>query len=418
MDGKYLKKTKKIIDFTPLTLLSTLANTDGSIVQNMTGKEINDLMKELPSEIRIVMDSMNLLPEEVANDCIDDSDYDTVDAYKQVIVRINGLIPVYAKQYKINPVVRDGTEKSLLEELKGKSDFNSKASTGVDTVAALNNYPDARDFLEKCIGLKDLYAETRHLGSVKTKNRTKVDKSHENNIGLTGEFEVELLGNFKECNVSLADVYMMNNRLRETLITGRGVGALARQAVKSKIVDKATLDAHYALVATYYGAINTDDTFTYKSTELIKIKQFALMLGKMYGSNRTDAEILEHTDWNGLDPEKYMNRLDCIKMIISNLGTKIKEIFADTIKDCYDAEITASMLFNDIHEGSEYDTAEIAAYYAAQIIKPDEYSNANLMQGMTMSKAIRLTFSILECAQVIDADTTEYVNVDKCSNMK
>ena len=418
MDGKYLKKTKKIIDFTPLSLLCALANTDGSIVQSMTGKEIDELMRELPSEIRIVMDSMDMLPEEMAESCIDDSDYDTLDTYKQVIVRINGLIAANAKQYKATPLVRDGTEKYLIEELKSKGDFNNKTESGLDTVAAMTNYPEARAFVESLVGLKDLYAETKQLGSVQTKNRSKVDKSRENNIGIKGEFDVELLGNFVDCNVSLAEVYMMNNRLREVLISGRSIGTLSKQAVVSKIVDKATLDAHYALITAYYGAINTSDTFEYKSTALITNRQFALMLGKMYGSNRTADEILQHTDWNGLDPNKSLNRLAAIKMIISNLGDKIKEIFADTIKECYDENLTAHELFNDIPEGSEYDTAEIAAYYTAQIIKPDEYSNAKLGDGMTMSKALRLTFSILECAQVIDADNTEYINADKCSNIK
>ena len=413
MDCKYIKKDRKVFSYTPLSFISALSNIENSIVQGMTGDDIMAFLGQLPAEIRIVLDSLDLIPEDLAKDTIDESDYDSFSNYKQIIIRVNGLIPKYAKEYMKRPVI-PASAATLIPDLHSKDEFNQTIGP-IPTVAALKNFPKTRDLLESTVGLKGLYTEIHELGQVKPKTRGKLNRKDENNILVSGGFDLELLGNFKECTVSLADIYMFNNKLRDMLLSGRGLGLLSKAAISDKICSKGTPDSAYAAVAAYYGCIDTEDTFKYESLELMSVEKFLILLGKFRNSAYTKEYILKHSDYCGIDPNKYMSRYSAIKLAYHNLGSKVFEVFTDTIKDCEETVSTASTFFNDIAEGSEYDTPEIASYYVAGVIQSDEYGNARMFEGMNMSKALRIIFSILESTVKIDFNTTEYIDIDKCT---
>lgn len=410
MDGKYLKKDKTVLQFSSLSLLASLADVEDSFVQKATGEELINFLSELPSEIRVILDSVSVGASDEEKDYIDDSEKES---YKQVVVRVNGLVPKFSKMYLRNPIVKDRSSTELLDDLKQKNQLMDNIN-GLQTVSSLKNYNRIRSLIESQVGLKDLYTEVRPLDIAKRPGKGKANMITDRKMALMGGFDVELVGNFKNCRVSLAEVYMMDNNLRKLLTSGRLSAGLAAEATREGIVRKATPDSAYAAIATYYGVFNCNDADTYDSFKTITAEEFAVMLGKIAGSYRTREEILRNTDWCGIKKDKYINRMDAVKMASHNLGPKVQEIFDDVIAECKQSNVTGSLYFNDIKAGDENDTAEVAAFLTAGIIRSDEYGRALLGEAMNMSKAIRVAFSILECAVKIDLDNTEYVNIDEC----
>lgn len=408
MDGKFLKRDKKVISFTPMSFVATLASIGSDAVANLDGEEIMELVRELPSEIRIVMDEMDLLPSDVAESTISDNDYNSLEKYNQVIVRINGLIKRYAVQYMKNPIVNDGSCSGLLV------DFRDKNEMADGTVAKLKNFLRTRSLIESYVGLKELYTEVRYIGSMKnTQKRRHVDRKNDSNVALTGDFDIELLGNFKECNTSLVDVYILNNKVRAVLTSGRALGTLSAVAVGERLARKATPDVPYAAFATYYGCVNTDDTFVYDSFSKITAHDFALMLGKMVNSRRSTVEILKNTDMCGLKGSDPVTRVKALEMATKNLGPKVSEQLESLVAECSQLGTKASAFFDDVAPGSEYDTPEVASYLVAGLIHTDEVGRVRLDEELNMSKAVRLVFSVLESVTKTDLESTDYVSADK-----
>lgn len=410
MNGKYLKKEKTVLQFSSLSLLASLADIEDSFIQKATGEELIRFMSELPSEIRVILDNTNVESADEEKDYVDDSEKDS---YKQVVVRINGLVPKFAKMYLRNPISRDKTSIELLPDFTSKSLMDAKINN-LDTVASLKNYNRVRGFIESSVGLKDLYTEVRPIEMAKRPGKGKANMLNDRKIALSGGFDIELVGNFKNCRLSLADNYMMDNNIRKMLTSGRLNAGLGAEATRDGIVRKATPDSAYAALATYYGVFNCNDADAYDSFKDMTAEDFAVMTGKIAGSYRTREEILRNTDWCGIDRSKYLNRMDAIKLASRNLGNKVYEIFTEVIDECKESNVTGSLYFSDIKPGDVNDTAEVAAFLTAGIIRSDEYGRALLNEAMNMSKAIRVVFSLLECAVKIDLDNTEYIDIDEC----
>ena len=315
--------------------------------------------------------------------------------------------------YLRNPIVRDKSSTELLPDFVNKSVMNEKIN-GIDTVSSLKNYSRVRKFIESNVGLKDLYTEIRPIDAASRPGKGKANMLNDRKIALSGGFNIELVGNFKNCRLSLADNYMMDNNIRKLLTSGRLNAGLGAEATRDGIVRKATPDSAYAALATYYGVFNCNDSVEYDSFKDMTAEDFAIMTGKVAGSYRTREEILRNTDWCGIDRSKYLNRMDAIKLASRNLGHKVYEIFTEVIEECKESNVTGSLYFSDIKSGDINDTPEVAAFLTAGIIRSDEYGRALLGEAMNMSKAIRIVFSILECAVKIDLDNTEYVNIDEC----
>lgn len=408
MNGKYMEKNRQVIQFSALSMLATVARIEGSCLENATGEDFVRLLNELPDEVRVVLDNLAVGTGDESSQGEPDSDKNN---YKQIVVRVNGLIPKYAKMYKRNPLLNDSSGPQLLEDFTDKSQMDAKS------IAGLTNYPKLRHNLEEMAGLKDLYTEVRKLditGGRQSKGKGRANQVNDKKMVLLGNFDTELVGNFSNCAVSLLDVYMMDNNLRKILTSGRLAGKFSALAVQEKIVERATPDSAYAAIASYYGAINTEDTFEYSSFTKMTVEQFGIMLGKFVRSSRLKAEILMNTDWCGMDRNKEITRFEAVKLASKNLGSKISDTFTDAISDCEGESLKGSLYFSDIAEGTVYDTVEVAAWLAAGIIKADELGNARLDDAVVMSKAIRMVFQILECAVKIDLDSTDYVDIDEC----
>lgn len=411
MDGKYLKKDKKVLQLSSLSLLATLADVEDSFVQRATGEELMRFLSEIPSEIRVVLDNVSVGSFNGDKDYIDDDE--DKNSYKQVVVRVNGLEPKFAKRYLRSPLVKDRSSAELIDDLKQKNQM-LETINGMQTVASLKNHIRVRGLIENRVGLKDLYTEIRPIDVPKRTGKGRANIISDRKMALMGGFDVELVGNFKNCRVSLADIYMMDNNLRKVLTSGRFSAGIGAEATRDGIVRKATPDSPYAAVATYYGVFNCNDADTYDSFKTMTAEEFAVMIGKIVGSYRTREDIIRETDWCGIKKEKYVNRMDAIKLASHNLGPKVQEIFDDVINECKESNVTGSFYFSDIKDGDENDTPEVAAFLTTGIIRSDEYGRALLGEAMNMSKAIRVAFSILECAVKIDLDNTEYVNIDEC----
>lgn len=61
MAGKYLKKNKQVITFNTLTALAMLAETGAKSIENATGKQICDILRDGPSEIQVIIEDDSAL---------------------------------------------------------------------------------------------------------------------------------------------------------------------------------------------------------------------------------------------------------------------------------------------------------------------------------------------------------------------
>lgn len=56
MAGKYLKKNKQVVTFNTLTALAMLAEAGAESIENATGSQICDILRDGPSEIQVILE--------------------------------------------------------------------------------------------------------------------------------------------------------------------------------------------------------------------------------------------------------------------------------------------------------------------------------------------------------------------------
>lgn len=418
MAGKYLKKNKQVITFHTLTALTMLAEAGSEALSKATGADICSILRDGPQEIQVILEDDEAYPVDEEEEKYAMSGYSDEDGGPQrTIIRINGLNPSFARYYIKNPLPGNEDCKNLISDLTNKSQLGSKRNE-LSTVAGLKTYSLFRKTLERNVGLKDLYSEIRSIKKKDTSlvsSKNKVRSINDRKLEIDGDVEVEMMGNFTNTQVNLMDVYTLNNGLRRLLLAGKGIAYFGTSAVREGITDKCTPDAAYAAVAAYYGVINTKDTVHYSSFKKITPDEYAIMIGKMKYPTMKSEDILRMTNWDGVDrTTETLTRYEAIALAINNLGDKVDDAFNDMLDMCDEADLKGCMFFKDITKRSQYDTVEVAAYYSMGAIKGDESGNANLDEVMTMSKAIRCMFFIIESATTLDIDSTEYIDVDEC----
>lgn len=417
MKSKFLQTRKQVVTFNTLTALTMLAESGASSIENATGKQICDILRDGPSEIQVVIENDEAYPTDEDSEGFSMSNTDNEEGIARTIVRINALKPAFAKHYIKNPLPGNEDCPNLVEEIKNKTVLN-ETRNNLKTVAGLKTYSNFRRSLERNVGLKDLYSEVRVIrkkDDAIVSSRNKMHAINDRKIEVDGGIELEMLGNFKNSQVNLLDVYTLNNGLRKLILAGKGLAYFGSSAVREGITEKCTPDAAYAAVASYYGVINTADTVSYSSFQQITPDEYAIMIGKMKSPTMRSEDILRMTNWDGVDRStSTLTRFEAIAMAINNLGDKIDEAFSDMLEMCDESDLKGCMFFKDISKRSKYDTIDIAAYYSMGAIKGDENGNANLDEVMTMSKAIRCMLFIIESATTLDIDSTKYIEVDEC----
>ena len=383
---------EEVVDLMPAMNISALLQNNRLNIERL--KENSDKLRQsINMKARVVGDWLGLFPPEVSDDLALEEEYDRVGKEKKVTVLINAL---------------DSTGKSILVanktsglifDLKEKTQFDSFCD-GKATVAAMTNISLEREILEANIGLKNLYVDVRELETLydgEDEAETEKIKSELNeDYNGTCKISVKVLGNFKDCNISLLNNYLLNKEFGKSLelfMAGHRKVLIVNEALEANTQLRKNFDV---CLLSYYGAINTEDTCSYTKDELMSVKQLLLILGKVVGSNRNAEEILKNSDLCGLDLEDHMDIYYAIKLISKNFGVWAESLFNDMLEQNYDPQLRNPEYFKNIVADLAGDTEKILLWYYMGLIPSENQKNANLPECLTMEAVVSLIFQILQ----------------------
>lgn len=392
---KEYHKTKSVeLKFNYISNLQKLATTTSMRKDLMTDelsayRDYIFLGKMSPEE-RVIICLMDMFPEILEHYESEDEDFLDFISWKHVILSVD---------------MRSGEE---IEKMAVVDLDQNPYENGVPAVSSRTNYCRIRETLERWAGISSLYITEMKTTDWNPIQSTDIDDKEQkwNLEEIKNKLKVEAIINTKKSHMSLFDNYILKDRLFEVLNSREFEVQLQRIAVEEGFIEN-ILDSdrilNYEAALLYYGAVNTEDTFVYKTMEPIWAKQLVLMIGKLFDSYRSQEEILRNADFCGEDPNSKLTLVKAAKLIIKNLEQNSDEMKIFMQEELFDEIGTKTFLddmrYQGIHESDE------------DIQKAFVLYNLNLLEGVfetnpfsqeycsdrpvTMGEAVRQIFKVL-----------------------
>lgn len=395
MDGKYITESKKVMSFKTIQLLFTLANYDWSFVQTATSEELAQFINNLPDEIRVVIDQA------VLNSSSKDANSNK-DNYDLITIRYDALNKADAEAYKEKNLKYSSR---LLTDFKSKSEMLPTIGNDYTTVAGLTNYPELRKTIEELVGLKELYSNYYVVKRDKTGG-----KFNKDNGTVSGNFDLELVGNFSNSDVSLFKQYLSNGRLRKVMTSVRGLGKLSEAAIKSGFARTMTDDLPYAALLAYYGILDANDSLNYRDEMMgvekraISLRDLATITLKAVSSNTTKKDIDAYMYSYRDKADEGLSYIKGINQMISYL-VPVSRQFSEIFKMQEEETLNGSNI--SCFMNNEKDNSRLVTLTRLGIIKLDNSGLLKPSRPMTLASAIKVLFHIMEAITDIETDSLE-----------
>lgn len=338
---------------------------------------------------------------------------------ERIIIRLMGLFPEILEHYESEDedyldfiswkhVILSADMRSGGEIEKSAVVDQNPYENGVPAVSGRMNYRRIREALERWAGVSSLYiTERKPLDWNLIQNTDIGDKEQTWNLEeIKNKLKVEAIINSKKSHMSLFDNYILKDRLFEVLNSRKFEVALQRIAVEEGFIEN-VLDSdrilNYEAALLYYGAVNTEDTFVYKTMEPICAKQLVLMIGKLFDSYRSQAEILRNADFCGEDPDSSLTLVKAVRLIMKNLERNSDEMKTFMQEVLFDETGTKPLLDEMQNQGIDEPDEDIQKAFLLYSMNlfGISYEERSFFQEccsdrpVTMGDAVRQIFKVL-----------------------
>ena len=429
MSGKYMKKSQKVINFTPLTALSALI--DARQLRDMTVEQLGEALRTLPEEMSVILDSMYVLPQGT----VQKSSYASVQNYERTVIRTSCLDKTAINLYRRSQFDWYARLGNVIEEFEREQTFSERYGdevrtytkkvpinfkdqlaqqiNGVTTVAGLKNVPNVREALESQIALMQIYKECRLLGFLQMNSKVEYLLGGNYATVPCNKFDIEVVAVYEDCRVSLVNALLYNNDLIN-IIANNKASAILRNAVRKdgllKYATNKNLEVIIALAA-YFGLLNTDDTFEFDEDAPMTVRDFIIMFGRSVNSVAPVEGLLHDIDYAslGLKLDDIITRYDAIKIVLKYYDLNTAFLLKEAIEENTTQGATAAGLFTDIAPGSKYDTEDVAAMYHVGIINGVVNHEAKMDEQLTMGVSLCVLINLLYTIKDVVESKTDQI---------
>ena len=417
MKGKYLKRVKKRIVISTLTMLCICSQLGNTTVMAMSNKDITDLINDVGHELSVVVEEDTIQSQSVGF-----SSSRTSRGLSSYTTKTSSNTNTGFSSSKTSGGITEATNKKGTYSMDGRYYYGGYTGTKYKTTKYLSEQrPELKKDLEEMFGADNLIFNDR----------------------------------IYRYNTSLWDVLGRTNGVLNKAINSKSMRLkLGTIGVDNKLQKKNDYAAsHLAPLFTYYGIINTDDgllDYNHSTSNYLSREQAALMLGRFmhprayfdlvqqeryrsqglvdilgedngylnYVINYKGVMLLSDGEY-GLTEEDLqapMTRLEFVHMLMSYFPSDVKEaalsrksivdIFSDIDKD--DIVTEKWLKSNKLLDSEGYaknsnltvremlkdkkvaDDGVAEAAYKLGILKKDSKGRANLFKPITKSQALRM----------------------------